>query len=309
MKMALLKDEAGIFKYIGVWFLCGLVAYFISIPMELMFASPRPSAADYWMKNIATIALAGISTILVYSSFETLNKRKVIPWIVTSNLIASVLVYVLLHEIDFIHAVLTIISLQIFSLFFYYSFHKDDQRFDNSQLPPHLGVVKIESSNAPTASNAPNFKDSANFSDPADDKWAMAYSEFESEKRDLGLYARLYSQYQGEEAKIKAAYLKERAAHLQLQFLENSREIKLRRLIEQANIFLTQDGYVIGIKNPLIFLVFQNEKFTFLGGSTSEVENKYPSFQDRKLIIGDKREVFLKGNIERIILETNNLDV
>lgn len=301
MKVILLKDDASIFNYIGVWLLCGLVAYLLSIPVEFMFSSPRSTAADYWMNSIVSIAVGGMSTIAIYSFSETLNKRKVIPWIVIANLIASVLVYLFLYKIDITHAVLTIISLQIFSLFFYFTFHKDNERFDN--LDPFLQsqVVRAE---LPTPVDI-----STNFSDSKNDKWAEAYSEYESDKRDWGLYARLYSHFEGDESKTKAAYLKERVAQLQDLSSLNSKDKRLQALIVEANIFSVKDGFVIGIKNPLVFLYFKNEKIIFSAHSIEELESKASSFQDRTLLSKEQRELFLERNLQMIISEAKHIGV
>jgi hypothetical protein len=48
--------------------------------------------------------------------------------------------------------------------------------------------------------------------------WASALQEYESTSRNAGVYARLYAEFGGEEAKVKAAYLKIRVA----QYLRSS---------------------------------------------------------------------------------------
>lgn len=44
--------------------------------------------------------------------------------------------------------------------------------------------------------------------------WALALGEYEGGDRDSGLYARLYAELDGDEARVKAAYLKERVIAL-----------------------------------------------------------------------------------------------
>lgn len=303
MKTTLLKDDASIFKYIGVWFLCGLVAYLLSIPVGFLFSSPSPTAADYWMSSIVSIALAGMSTIAIYSVFESLNKKKVILWIVISNLIASLLVYISLKEIDSIHAILTILSLQIFSLFFYFTFNKDNERFEISIQSSQTQAAESEFPNSSEIIFHPKFRD------PTKENWAEAYSEYESDKRDLGIYARLYSEFNGDEAKIKAAYLKERAVQLQDGSSLNAKRENLQKLVTEANIFMIKDGFVVGIKNPLLFLCFKKEELILVAYSIDDLETKCISFKTRELLTKEQKEEFLKKNIEFIISESKRLDI
>lgn len=303
MKTTLLKDDASIFKYIGVWLLCGLVAYLLSIPVGFLFSSPSPTAAEYWMSSIVSIALAGMSTIAIYSVFESLNKKKVILWIIISNLIASLLAYISLKEIDSIHAILTILSLQIFSLFFYFTFNKDNERFEISIQSPQTQAAESEIPNSSEIIFHPKFRD------PTKENWAEAYSEYESDKRDLGIYARLYSEFNGDEAKIKAAYLKERAVQLQDRSSLNAKRENLQKLVTEANIFMIKDGFVVGIKNPLLFLCFKKEELILVAYSIDDLETKCISFKTRELLTKEQKEEFLKKNIEFIISESKRLDI
>ncbi len=64
---------------------------------------------------------------------------------------------------------------------------------------------------------------SASSSSPSSDDWASALDEYESDKRDKGLWAKLYAENNGDEAKTKAGYLSIRAARLSDARLAGSR--------------------------------------------------------------------------------------
>lgn len=64
---------------------------------------------------------------------------------------------------------------------------------------------------------------SVSSSSPSSDDWASALDEYESDKRDKGLWAKLYAENNGDEAKTKAGYLSIRAARLSDTRLAESR--------------------------------------------------------------------------------------
>lgn len=63
----------------------------------------------------------------------------------------------------------------------------------------------------------------ASSSTPSSDDWASALAEYESERREKGLWAKLYAENNGDEAKTKAGYLSIRAARLSDARLAESR--------------------------------------------------------------------------------------
>jgi hypothetical protein len=69
--------------------------------------------------------------------------------------------------------------------------------------------------------------------DPNERCWAQALSEYESDRKKPGLWARAYAEGQGEGAAAKAHYLKLRAAQLLEEYEEQAREIISRQRAEQ----------------------------------------------------------------------------
>ena len=54
---------------------------------------------------------------------------------------------------------------------------------------------------------------------PKEEMWAFALREYESAERRLGLYAKLFASFEGDEAKTKAAYIKARVSELTMESL------------------------------------------------------------------------------------------
>jgi hypothetical protein len=61
--------------------------------------------------------------------------------------------------------------------------------------------------------------------DPAEDCWAQALQEYESDRKKPGLWARAYAEAEGDEAASKAHYLKLRATQLFDDYQEQAREV------------------------------------------------------------------------------------
>jgi len=64
-----------------------------------------------------------------------------------------------------------------------------------------------------------------------EDLWELAYNEYNSENRKKGLYAKLLSQHEGDENKIKSSYIKERFEQLKAEELE---KIEKNRILKQG---------------------------------------------------------------------------
>lgn len=69
--------------------------------------------------------------------------------------------------------------------------------------------------------------------DPAEDCWAQALAEYESDRKKPGLWARAYAEAQGDEAAAKAHYLKLRATQLFEDYQEQAREVIKQQQAEQ----------------------------------------------------------------------------
>jgi hypothetical protein len=73
------------------------------------------------------------------------------------------------------------------------------------------GLAETKRSEAISDTNSPS--ESATISDD-EGSWATALKEYESSNRRHGLYAKLYANFEGDESKIKATYLKARVAEM-----------------------------------------------------------------------------------------------
>lgn len=74
--------------------------------------------------------------------------------------------------------------------------------------------------------------------------WASALTEFESNKRRAGLWAKSFAQAAGNDAQAKACYLAQRVAELQTEQQEQAARLQLQR-VAQAKEFLESRGYSI----------------------------------------------------------------
>jgi hypothetical protein len=112
-----------------------------------------------------------------------------------------------------------IISLLVFAAvniaLTYFLYH-----FFLEQLGNYSGEIKSSSSAKKSPDQTPDEADRKNYSsastitDNQDRLWAHALDEFESESRVKGLYAKLYTRYDGDAQKIKSQYLKTRFQEL-----------------------------------------------------------------------------------------------
>lgn len=74
--------------------------------------------------------------------------------------------------------------------------------------------------------------------------WASALTEFESNKRRAGLWAKSFAQAAGNDAQAKASYLEQRVAELQTEQQEQAALLQVRQ-VEQAKALLESRGYSI----------------------------------------------------------------
>ena len=95
--------------------------------------------------------------------------------------------------------------------------------------PSLHGSIKSANANAPK--RTPNSIES---DQPLDAHWEKAIEEFNGEHRNAALYAKLFANYEGEETKAKAAYLRERTF-----------KFKKTQDIENARGYLISQGYTI----------------------------------------------------------------
>lgn len=75
-------------------------------------------------------------------------------------------------------------------------------------------------------------------------EWEIAFREYHSQDRDIGLYAKLFALYDGDENKIQSHYLRERVAFLQ------SRSMPIQDSINENNKKPTQLDVYGPITNP-----------------------------------------------------------
>jgi hypothetical protein len=96
-------------------------------------------------------------------------------------------------------------------------------------IAPYIVLTKIQPKNSSASESKKNV--SSEFPESTIDNfyWSKAINEFESTARDRGLYAKLYSQYSGDEIRIKAEYLRLRSKTINDRNTKETEEKKLRQ--------------------------------------------------------------------------------
>jgi len=105
----------------------------------------------------------------------------------------------------------------------------------------------------------PKFENMTSNSKSDDSLWAEALEEFESKSRIKGLYAKLYTQNDGDEQRIKSAYLKERFEQLkseQQNLLAKEAELVKENNEHKKKLQLTQQERKLALENK------ENKKIT-----------------------------------------------
>ena len=105
----------------------------------------------------------------------------------------------------------------------------------------------------------PNFENIKSNSKNDDSLWADALEEFESKSRMKGLYAKLYTQHDGNEQRIKSAYLKERFEQLkseQQSFLASEVKLAKENNEHKKRLQLIQQEQKLALENK------ENKKIT-----------------------------------------------
>lgn len=126
--------------------------------------------------------------------------------------------------------------------------------------------------------------------------WGLVLDEYEGGARDRSLYARLFAEYDGDEQKTKAAYLKTRVSEIgqehaqrraaeQLQAKRNLENALRETILKRSWGTLNEDG--------VEFLSFLNSYFGFI------VRNRCYVFDDRGVMISQYRQAV--GDISWVI--------
>ena len=173
--------------------------------------------------------------------------------------------------------------------------NKNSPSFDTTQYKQEAGSSEIKAEiNLSKNETIAHQNDSKIKFASDEDRWAKALEEFESKSRIQGLYAKLYTQHDGNEQRIKSAYLKVRFEQLKreqqellvketaqakvqselLKILNNSlenevgRKITLNKVVDGIECFYFDDGQV-AIK------VTENRFRLYVNFETAETSIKY----------------------------------
>jgi hypothetical protein len=135
-----------------------------------------------------------------------------------------------------------------------------------------------------------------------DDVWSLAYEEFESDNRKIGLWARLFAENNGDEAKSKAAYLKVRSevihAHLKEALkethktkYESNKDVHFDKTEEEC---ITEKIYDLYEGSGYQIYVFPNGKAAF------KLFKIYKIFENKELAITAVGEYRNNGSMGRV---------
>ena len=135
-----------------------------------------------------------------------------------------------------------------------------------------------------------------------DEVWSLAYEEFESENRKVGLWARLFSENNGDEAKSKAAYLKVRSEVIHTQLKELLKETnKAKHESNKGDQFnkteeecITEKIYDLYEGSGYQIYVFPNGKAAF------KLFRIYKIFENKELAITAVSEYRNNGSMGRV---------
>lgn len=130
-----------------------------------------------------------------------------------------------------------------------------------------------------------NFENLESNNKSDDSLWAEALEEFESKSRIKGLYAKLYTQHDGNEQRIKSQYIKERFEQLKKQQKEiqaEEDESKVQRAQQKQKLALENNYKNKKIKS--IKLIGKTEFYTFEDGNVAFKvnENEYSLYANFK---------------------------
>jgi hypothetical protein len=135
-----------------------------------------------------------------------------------------------------------------------------------------------------------------------DDVWTLAYIEFESDNRKIGLWARLFAENNGDEAKSKAAYLKVRSEAIRTHLKEALKETHKAKYESNKDIHfnkteeecITEKIYDLYEGSGYQIYVFPNGKAAF------KILRIYKIFEDKESAIAAVGEYSDRGSMGRV---------
>jgi hypothetical protein len=160
-------------------------------------------------------------------------------------------------------------------------------------------------------STNPNFQNFKNNIKSDDSLWEEALEEFESRHRIKGLYAKLYTQHDGNEQRIKSQYIKERFEQLKKQQKETQvEEDKSKIQLAQQERKLALENKYKNKKIKSIKLIGDTEFYTFEDGSVAFKvnENQYGLYTNLESAQNALNYSNLYGSVGFIDLITINTD-